>query len=322
MSLDAPATMHSAPSWAARRPSLPAVGAFLSAVWDLGLKSFRAALPALAFEYFFYLGAKLYLEFTMEPGGIRDPQFLTEMVMLTVASIPLLFVVYAPVLLVEDAVHRGSELSYWSATIQVLRRVVPLAALIVFQGLILFGPPLLLLGGVGLMVRSFPSIPGAELGRYVQAATFIALVPCAVYFLVIGFLQFFAQPALIMDSKGPIAAIRSSFSLVASHFGGLLGRLFVFLVVYVVASVALSLPIAFLGVMTALSGAAHPVVKVASVIWESAVSAAMVPFQLAAVLILYRSVRPAGAGVGPDGIPVPADAGEAPRRATSPFQFE
>jgi len=322
MSFEAQAPASTAPSWTGRRPTIPPVGEFLNAVRTLGFASFRVAFPALAFDYFFYLGAKLYLEFTVEPGAIQDPRFLTDLALITVASIPLLFVVFAPVLLIQDAIHRGSEPSYWTAVTQMLRRVLPLAALIVLQGLILFGPPLLLLGGVGLMVRSLPSIPGAELGSYVRAASFLALIPCGVYVLVIGLLQFLAQPALVLDSRGPLTAIRTSFSLVASHFGGLLGRLVVFAIVYVIAYVAVSLPIAFLGMAASLGGSAPPVVKVANVIWEAAVSAAMLPFQAAAILVLYRAVRPAGAVRATDGTLQPGSAVEAPPRATSPFQFE
>src|SRR6185436_18789995 len=73
MSFEAPAPASTAPSWTGRRPTIPPVGEFLNAVRTLGFASFRVAFPALAFEYFFYLGAKLYLELTVEPGAIQDP---------------------------------------------------------------------------------------------------------------------------------------------------------------------------------------------------------------------------------------------------------
>ena len=172
------------------------------------------------------------------------------------------------------------------------------------------------------MVRSLPSIPGTELHPYARAASFITLIPCGVYVLVIGFLQSFAHPALILDSRGPLASIRTSFSLVASHFGGVLGRLLVFGIVFVIAYTAVSLPIAFIQMATALSGFVHPAAKVADVIWEAAVSDVSLPFQVAAALVLYRSLRPAGAVPGPDGSLVAGVPAESSRRATSPYQFE
>jgi hypothetical protein len=324
MSIEAPA-YGSVVIPAREKPvSLPPLGTYLSAVKALGIASFRPSLPALAFAYFYLLGTGLYLAFSAETDGSLASHPMIEALMRMIATFPLFLLVDAPVLPVQDTILRGARLSFWGSVQVVLSRAMPLIVATVAQVILLAGPPMLLLGGVGLMVRSIPSIPGgaSELASYVRAAWFLALIPCAVYFVIMALLLTFTQPAVILDSRGPLSSIRTSFSMVASRFGGVFGRLLVFNVVLMVALLVASLPIAFLQAMTLISGYVHPAIKVANAIWEAAITAASFPFSVASVLILYRSILRAGSAPPADGAPAGIQPDEVQRRATSPFQFE
>lgn len=305
------------------RRGLPPLATYLRMVVALGLGSIRHSVPVLAFAYFYHLGTELYLAFTMDAEAIGGSAALMPALMSIVAHVPLLIVAYALLLPIQDSLLRGGSLSFAGAVPIALRRMPFLLLSAFAQGLIFLGPPLLLLGGVGLFVRSLPSLPGTP-DEILRGAVFLALIPCAVYLLVMAILLSLAEPALIVDSRGPFASIGLSVRSAASHFGGLLGRFFVANLLLVLAMIVASIPIYFLqaGAMltgSMLGGAVHPASKIAQIIWESAISAGSLPFTVAMVLVLYRSLRPAGAVTSPDGT---AAADDAPRRATSPFQFE
>ena len=286
----------------------------------LGVGAMRPALPVLLFAYFYHLGTELYMAFSFDSDTFGGSQAFVSGVMSGVAQVPLWILVTALLLPIQDALLRGERRSFPEAVPIAVRRMIPLVLSMFVQALILVGPPLLLLGGVGLFVKSLPTLPGSPM-EVLQGTFFLALIPCAIYVLVFVILFWLAEPALVLDSRGPFAAIGQSVSLAASHFGGMLGRLFVSNVLLILAMIVVIIPVLFLEAGAALSGSAHPVVKVAQIIWQSLASAASYPFTVAMALILYRSLRPYGATAA-DGAPIAGAAAEPAPRATSPFQFE
>lgn len=315
-----PLTPTRPPAPSARRRSLPPLSTFLSMVVALGTGSMRPALPILLFAYFYHLGTELYMAFSMDPETFGQSQALVSGVMSGVAQIPLWILVTALLLPIQDALLRGERRSFPEAVPIAVRRMLPLLLSMFVQALILIGPPLLLLGGVGLFVKSLPALPGSPLD-VMRGTFFLALIPCAIYVLVFVILFWLAEPALVLDSRGPLASIGVSVSLTASHFGGMLGRLFVSNLLLFLAMIVAIFPVMLLEAGAALSGAAHPVAKVAQIIWQSLVSAASYPFTVAMALVLYRSLRPYGATAA-EGVPLAGAAAEPAPRATSPFQFE
>jgi hypothetical protein len=303
------------------RRALPSLGTYLHMVVALGRGSIRASLPVLAFAYFYHLGTELYLAFAMDPEMLGGSGTLVSAVMSAMAHLPLLILAYALILPIQDSILRGGRLSFSESVPLAVRRMPALLLSSFVQGIIFLGPPLLLLGGVGLFVRSLPSLPGSPT-EVLKGAMFLALIPCAIYVIVMAILLSLAEPALILDSRGPFQSIGLSMRRAASHFGGLFGRFFVANLLIVLAMIAASIPIFFLQTGALLSGSVHPAAKVAQIIWESAVSAASLPFSVAAALVLYRSLQPAGTTAISGGTPVAGAAADATRRATSPFQFE
>jgi hypothetical protein len=102
---------------------------------------------------------------------------------------------------------------------------------------------------------------------------------------VAAFFMIFAIPAVVLDGEGPLHSLRTSFLLVWRNLGSALGRLLV------VASLT------FVGFMVAtplstLGGNAAGPIKLAFVIWTGAVETLLYPFWAAAVIVLYRSLRP------------------------------
>jgi hypothetical protein len=287
----------------------------------LGRGSMRHALPILIFAYFYHLGTELYMAFAMDPETFGGSQAFLSGVMSGVAQVPLLVLVTALLLPIQDALLRGERRSFPEAVPIALRRMLPLIVSMLVQALILVGPPLLLLGGVGLFVKSLPSLPGSPM-EILRGTFLLALIPCAIYVVVVVLLFWLAESALILDSRGPLTSIGISVNLVASHFGGMFGRLFVSNLLLVLVMVVALLPVYFLEAGAALSGATHPVAKVAEIIWQSLVSAASYPFTVAMAVILYRALKPYGGVTAADGSLLPGPVAEPAPRATSPFQFE
>jgi hypothetical protein len=301
------------------RPSLPPVATYLRATLALGRAAIGPALPALALLYFYRLGMGLYLAMSMDPvttfEDLDRGALATATLMRAAGYLPLVVLIYAPFLLLLDGILRGVPRSFGECVRTVLERMVPFLLSAIAQILIVFGPPVLLLGGAALLVRTFPGRP-EELAR---AIAIVTLIPCFFYIVLMLFLLWFAFPVLVLDRRGPLQSIRISFGLVAAHFGGILGRLLVTFFLLVIAAVVLSLPAEFLQVGAAAAGADHPAIKIAMVVWTSAVSALLFPFLLASLMVMYRSIAPAPAG---SGVAAGAEALPEPHRATSPFQFE
>ncbi len=303
------------------RNALPSVGTYLRAVIALGVGSLRAALPAIAFLYFYRLGMGLYLTFSGDGAGpfgdYEDRAFVTSVMMQTAAYLPLLVLIYTPFLPLQDSLLRGTRRSFMDSVRLVLERFIPFVLSAIAQGVILFGPPVLLFGGMALLVRTFPTRP-EDLVRALALAT---IFPCLLWVAILALFLTFAIPAVVLDGRGPFASIRMSFGLVGRHFGGILGRLAVFIIVMILAAMAASLPEAFLQVGAAAAGLDHPALKIARAIWSAGVSALLFPFSVAALVILYRAVTPGPAIAGPAPGTDPA-LPEEPRPAASPFRFE
>jgi hypothetical protein len=303
------------------RPSLPPVDTYLRAVIALGFASLRLSLPALGFLYFYRLGMGLYLALSSDsssPLGIYDERMLiVTMTMQVVAYLPMLVLVYTPFLPLQDSILQGERRTFGAAVRLVLERFVPFIVSVISQAVLLLGPPSLFFCGAALLLGALPSKP-EELTRLLVIAS---LIPSILYIIVIGLFLLFAIPAVVLDGRGPVAAIRQSFGIVGRHFGGIVGRLFVFTVLLIIAAVAGSLPEAILQAVAAAAAVDHPAFKVAGAIWGAAVSAFLFPFTVAALVVLYRAAVPARAGTAPDATGGLL-AGEEPRPAASPYRFE
>ena len=302
------------------RPPLPPVSTYLRAVFALGQASIAPGFPALAFFYFYRLGMGLYLALSVDRvvsiddlsqrGALMGPMLSIP------AYIPVFVLIYMPFLLLQDGILRGAPFSLGRSMRAVLERVLPLIASGIAQVIIVFGPPVLLLAGAALLARSVPTRP-EELTR---AIVLVSLVPCVIYIFAMLFFLWFAMPAIVLDRRGPLRSIRLSFGLVATHFGGLLGRILVTFILVILAAVVLAFPAEILQVVAAAAEVEHPVLKVATVVWTAAVAALLFPFMMASVVVLYRALMPAaGASIVREGV------GEAivePHPVSSPVQFE
>jgi hypothetical protein len=303
------------------RPLLPPVSTYLRAVFALGRASIAPGFPALAFFYFYRLGMGLYLALSVDRVVSIDDMsasgaLMAPTVLQIPAYIPVFVLIYMPFLLLQDGILRGAPSSLGRSMRAVLERVLPLIASGIAQILIVFGPPLLLLAGAALLARSVPTRP-EELTR---AIVLVSLVPCVIYVFVMLFFLWFALPALVLDRRGPLRSIRLSLGLVATHFGGLLGRILVTFFLVILAAVVLAFPAEMLQVVAAAAEAEHPVLKIAVVVWTAAVAALLFPFMMASVVVLYRALVPAaGESVVREGV---AEAIVEPQRVSSPFQFE
>jgi hypothetical protein len=302
----------------AGRPSLPPIDTYLRAVIALGFASLRLAIPALGFLYFYRLGMGLYLALSSDsssPMGIYDERTLVvTAAMQIVAYLPMLVLIYTPFLPLQDFILQGERRSFGAAVRLILERLVPFVVSVIAQAVLLFGPPALFFTGAALLLGALPSKP-EELVRVLVLAS---LVPSILYIFVVGFFLLFAIPSVVLDGRGPLAAIKQSFAIVGRHFGGILGRLLVFFLLLVIAAVAGSLPEAILQAATAAASVDHPAFKIAGAIWGAAVSAFLFPFTVAALMVLYRAAVPARAGAADPG----ATGGQEDRPAASPYRFE
>ena len=309
------------------RRVLPPVAIYLRAVAALGLASLSRGLPAVVFLYFYRLGMGLYLAFAMSEssplGTTNQEAAMTSLAMQGVAYIPLLALVYTPFVPLQESILSGGRRSLLDSVRMVLERFFPFIVSVILQGLLVFGPPLALFAVASTMLHAGPR-SADELTR---AVALLALIPCFLWMVLIAVMLMFAVPALVLDSRGPVASIRVSLDLVARHFGGVLGRLTVFFLLAVLVTMVASLPEAILHVASAATGFDAPIFRIARVIWSSAVSAFLFPFSVASLTVLYRALVPAPANAGSPAVAVPG-VGAAPAApgeqapAVSPFRFE
>ncbi|HKW50213.1 MAG TPA: hypothetical protein VJQ53_00610 [Candidatus Eisenbacteria bacterium] len=301
----------------AGRSSLPPIDTYLRAVMALGFASLRRAIPALGFLYFYRLGMGLYLALSSDssPLGLYDERtILVTLAMNIVAYLPMLVLITTPFLPLQDSILRGEPRSFGASVRLVLERLLPFVISVIAQAVLVVGPPALFFTGAALLLGALPSKP-EELVRLLVLAS---LAPSILYFIVILLFLLFAIPLIVLDGRGPFAAIRQSFGIVGRHFGGILVRLIVAFLLLFIASVAGYLPTTILEAATAAAGVDHPAFKIAGAIWGAAVSAFLFPFTVAALMVLYRAVVPARAGGGV------TDASGEPEAhpAASPYRFE
>jgi len=317
MATDAPATAPSRP--------LPAPGDYLRTLFDLGRRSIPPALAALVFLWFYRFGTGLYLELAAQgtsPLGFRDERaFLIQGLMKVSAYLPLLVLVYTPFLPLQDSLLRGESRSFVSSIRHVLERMVPFVLSVIVQLAIMFGPIAILAGVLIAVIAPHPDLP-KEIVLVIAVAAFI---PMVIWLLLAGFFLAFAIPGVVLSDLGPIQSIAASARLVGTHFWGLLGRFIAFTFVLFLVVMVGSIPALVLGATAAAVSRAESVFRIGSILWSSLVAALTFPFGVASLLVLYRSMVPAGAA--PDAVPgeagihapgAPLPEGERP----APFQFE
>ena len=249
--------------------SLPGVLAYLSSVSELGRRSLRPALPALAFLFLYRMGTGAYGALTNYSEALKG-HALGGTVVSKATPILLLALIYIPFLPLQESILRGHPIRFLEA----IRRVFQEAVNLIFSGL---AQVLILLGPIGPMV---------VIGARLLSDPFGPLLLCGVAWMAIAaFFMIFATPAVLLDGEGPLLSLRTSFLLVWRNLGSAMGRLFVLVC------------IAFVGLMIAsplssLGGNATAPVKIAVVTWTTAVETLLYPFWTAAILVLYRSLRP------------------------------
>jgi len=307
--------------YVSRRP-LPRVGPYLRALFDLGLKSIPAALPALVFLWFYHFGTALYLELAggaTSPLGFRDHQALMiQMFMKVSAYLPLLVLVYTPFLPLQDALLRGERISFVDAIRHVLERLLPFILSALLQMAILLVPVMLVFGILLAVVTPFPALP-----REVVALLAMATVgPALAWLFLSGLFLIFAVPAVVLDGHGPVQGIAVSARLVAGHFWGVSWRLFVFFLVLFLVVMCASIPVFIFGVIGAAVAHADFAFRVVTLLWTSLVTALTFPFWVGALVVLYRSLMPAS---GEAAVADEADAMAGklvPGQPPTPFIFE
>lgn len=307
---------------APRRP-LPPISEYLRATFALGRRSFYVALPALILLYCYRLLVNLFLALssgTIRTGasmhGYDQDALLASLRIHAAFYLPLLVLIYTPFLPLQDGILKGAPRSFASCARLVLERIVPFALSAIAQGALVLGPPVFLFGGVALVVRTFPARPDS----LVHALAFATLVPCLLYAAIFALFLMFATPAVVLERRGPLASIRVSFGLVGRHFGGILGRLFVFFFLLIVVGIFLSVPEGILAGISAVSGSDNLAYSIAEAIWSAAVSVLLFPFSVAALMVLYRSVSPFASAAETADTADPELAGRP--TTSSPFVFE
>ena len=260
--------------------SLPGVPAYLRSVYELGRRSLRPALPALAFLFLCRLGIDAYgaltnYSYAMGKGALGVKEAISEA--------PLLFFVlmYIAFLPLQESLLRGHPIHFLGA----IRRVLPVSVNSMISGI---AQVLILL--VPFSPIFFPRlVPGSW---WTYAWTFLAPLFWALFawILVASFFMIFAMPAVVLDGEGPLHSLRTSCRLVWRNLGSALGRLLTLAFLAAVAYNVATIPSSILRTAGRTSGAAP--IKLAAVTWTCAVDTLFFPFWVAAVMVLYRSLRP------------------------------
>ncbi len=301
-------------------PRLPPFRVYLRDVFDLGRRSFRPALPALALLYFYGIGTGIF--FAMNPeSGIAQAKsaaaYLPALAAL-VAFLPMLMLIYTPFLPLQDALLRDEELSFRAA----VRRVLELAWHFLVSGavqtLILLAP-VVAIAVVAALAGAFAGTAARALPGAAAGAAILAVVLSLGWFAVAAAFMVFATPAVVLDGRGPIRSIGLSVRLVGGHFWGILGRLLGYFVAMVLAAMIANAPVAFMtAAARAAGGDGSTPLLILESIWSSAVSALLFPFAVAALLLLYRALYAAPAPAAAE--PAPGPVGLKP--AANPLLFE
>lgn len=310
-------------------PLLPPVADYFRAIYALGRRALKPALPAMAFVYFYRLGMGLYLDLspsapdldTMGAGSIAG--FL----MLAAGYLPMLVLVYTPFVPFLDEIHRGGRGDFFAAMRRVLDAAPRFLASFIVQLLIVLGPVLILVAIAGALTAMFSGgwidllparreIPMALRGLILL----VFFVPALIWLVYSAFHMLFAVPALVLEGRGPLACIGDSWRIVRTHFGGIAGRLLAYVILLFFVSVLAALPSGFITMALQVTGNEDPMFRIPAIAWASAVDALLFPFGVAALLLLYRAVVPAAPPEPPAGGPSAPPEGEP--RPTSPFVFE
>jgi len=259
--------------------SLPGVPAYLRSVFDLGRRSLRPALPVLALLFLCRLGWGAY-------GALRDsshPRGGNALVAnaVDIAS-PLLFfvLIYAPFLALQEGLLRGHPLHFPGAIRRVLDTWVNLILSGIAQALVLVAPSAL------IWILGPRLLPGA-VWEFLWNWLALALWAYVASLLVTFFFMIFATPAVVLDGEGPLHSLRTSYRLVSRNLWSAVGRLLAVAFLATVAYIVATIPSSILG-----AAGGTPPVKLAAVIWTSVAETLLIPFLVAAVVVLYRSLRP------------------------------
>jgi hypothetical protein len=291
---------------------------YLRAVWDLGRRSMRPALPALGFLYFYRVGIGAYMAVagrTAMLGGASMADLLPRIAMVA-TLLPILVLIYTPMLPLQDSLRQGRPMTFLAAARRVLESSWALTLSGIVQAAALFAPFMVLCVAAALV---FPTTPGEALDS--SRLLVIAAVALVGLFgmLVVGLLLMFATPALVLDGEGPLQSIGTSLRLVSRHLGFVLARLFSFLALSFVALIALTLPTQILSQVGEISGGPVFAMKLAMVIWSSAVATLYFPFGVASLTVLYRALVPNPGDAAR--VPVPLDEEFQPATAArAPFE--
>src|SRR5262249_45019059 len=156
---------------------------------------------------------------------------------------------WTPFLPLQDGLLRGIKRSFWDSIKQVLELVWPYGLSSGLQGLIIGGPPCFLLVIVALAMAPLGNaMPDGVRARIVL----LALAPCFTVILFSVFFLAFPPPPLVLAGRGRGASTRESASLIRKHFGGLLGRVVLFVLLMTMAALFASLPSGMLTMVSAV----------------------------------------------------------------------
>ncbi len=272
------------------KAALPRVADYLRQVWELGRRSLRPALPALAFLYFYRVGVGAYMalsDYSYPLGKDAMTDIVPQMAIIA-TFLPLLLLVYTPFLPLQDSILQERSMSFAAAIRRVLETAWNFTLSGIAQLLVFFIPLLTVCFIAGLALPE----SGGEADPSRMLVFLLALLVAFAWGMVAGTLLMFATPALVLDDEGPIQSIRTSVRLVLSNLGGILGRLFAFAFLAIVFYIAANMPSWILGATERASGVASAPLKIAGVVWTSGVVTIAFPFWVAALMVLYRSLMP------------------------------
>ena len=300
-----------------RATPLPRVADYLRAVLNLGRRSLRPALPALAFLYFYRVGMGAYMALSGDTYVI-DSGAVTAVVprLAIIASfLPLLLLVYTPFLPLQDSVLEGRPITFGAAMRRTLENAWPWTLSGLAQATAVFIPFAIVCVLGGLLM---PDTTGEPTSRSVILFAFIVVLG-GIWFVIAGILLMFATPAVVLDGQGPVQSIRSSARLVLSHLGAVLGRLLAFLFLAILTYIVVTMPAQMLLQLEQASGSTSVPIKLAVAVWSSAADTLLFPFWVAALMVLYRSLVPAAGGSVPGAVGS-EDEPHGPRASSAPFE--
>jgi len=275
------------------KTTLPGVADYLRQVGELGRRTLRPALPALAFLYFYRVGVGAYMALSdyRYPLGKDAMTDIVPQMAVIATFVPLLLLVYTPFLPLQDSLLQRRPTTFLAAMRRVLEAAWNFTLSGIAQAIVLLVPFLIVcvIAGLALPESAVNAPPWNML-----VFSFALLVGIG-WVLIAGVLMMFAAPALVLDDEGPIQSLKTSYRLVIANLGGIVGRLSAFAFLGVVFYVVATLPSGILAAAERASGVASAPLKIAGVIWASLADTIIFPFSVAALMVLYRSLVPRAA---------------------------